>query len=373
MIVGVCVFILALLGGSSNEPVYQGKTLSLWLDDYFQSRWTSHDPVTRTNAEEAVRQIGTNAIPTLLKMIKAQNPSPVMFKLMELARNRRLEKLLYPRSAFQRHVQALEAFRILNTNAACAVPELISISDEPRYPTSQEYAMRALGSIGPDAKPAIPVLLKNFTNMNANVRGAALTAFCAVEVNANMVVPAIKGMLKDSDLNVRMGVAVYLRNNTRKPAIRSAIPELLEVWQDPALNKQPDVKEQVENALWSLAPERIAKPMIVEDATPMVANGVTTEALSHEAYGEVWTMIPKGKAGRCVRYNSTITPVRLYRGLTSTTNDHFLGSFEAIPTNSATEIEIVFIVDQQRILLCARDYGRKQFVELRRVENGSAK
>lgn len=129
----------------------------------------------------------------------------------------------------------------------------------------------------------------------------------------------------------------------------------------------------MENALWNLAPEKIAKPMVVEDDTPMVGNGITTEALSCEAYGEVLTMIPKGKAVRCVRYYPTITPVRLYRGLTSTTNDHFLGSFEATPTNSVTEVEIVFIVDQRQILLCARDYGRKQFVELRRMENGAAK
>jgi hypothetical protein len=299
----------------------------------------------------------------------------VILKLLELARSRRLEKTLYPRPAFQLHDQALEGFRILNTNAAGAVPELMSISDDPRYSASQQYAMNALGRIGSAARPAIPVLLKNFTNNNARLRDAALSAFCAIEVDPNIVVPAIKGMLKDSNESVRMGAAVYFRNGSRFPAARSAIPELLEALQDPALKKQPDLKEQVESALWNLAPEKIAKPLVVEDATPMVTNGVTAEALSHEAYGELRTMIPRGKAVRCARYDWTRSPVRLYRGPTSTTNDHFLGCFEVvgIPTNSSVEVEFVFIVDHRQILLCARDYRRKQFVELRRVENEVAR
>jgi hypothetical protein len=90
--------------------------------------------------------------------------------------------------------------------------------------------------------------------------------------------------------------------------------------------------------------------------------------------GELWTLIPQGKAVRCAVYQSVITPLYLYRGLTlTTTNDHFLGRFEVpgIPTNSS--VEVVYIIDHQQILLCARDYNRKQFVELRRVENEAAK
>jgi len=40
-----------------------------------------------------------------------------------------------------------------------------------------------------------------------------------------------------------------------------------------------------------------------------------------------------------------------------------------IPTNSS--VEVACIIDHQQILLCARDYNRKQFVELRRVDNGT--
>jgi hypothetical protein len=110
----------------------------------------------------------------------------------------------------------------------------------------------------------------------------------------------------------------------------------------------------------------------------MVANDVTTEALSRSgpgrSDGELWTLIPQGKPVRCVTYQSVTTPLYLYRGLTlNSTNDHFLGRFEVagIPTN--TSIEVVYIIDHQQILLCARDDDRKTFVELRKVENGLAK
>jgi HEAT repeats len=372
--IAICILSLAIAGGlvlaiglgNRGEPVYQGKTLSLWLDDYYNSSYSSgtrrYDPAAVKAAEEAVRQIGTNGIPTLLRMIKAQNPSPVMRKVLGFARNRRLEEKLYPRSAFQRHLEASFAFRILRTNAACAVPELIRICKEPRYPTSQASAADALGDVGPAAKAAIPLLLRHFTHTNAEVRIFAVSAVHRIGGDPSIVVPAMKRMLKDPEGAVRSSAVAALER------VRSAIPELLEVLHD----QDPEVREQVENALWNLAPEKVAQPIVVEDATPMVANGVTTEAFSHEAYGQFWTIIPQGKSGRCVVYQSVITPLYLYRGVTLTsTNDHFLGRFEVanIPTNSS--VEVACIIDHQQILLCARDYNRKQFVELRRVDDGA--
>jgi len=43
----------------------------------------------------------------------------------------------------------------------------------------------------------------------------------------------------------------------------------------------------------------------------------------------------------------------------------------AAPTN--INIQVVYIVENERILLCARDYERKEFVELRRVEEDAIK
>src|SRR5438045_5789104 len=79
--IAVAVLLVAVIGviawevllSHEHEPVYQGKRLSVWLRD---SSGTSE----LTNA---VRQIGTNGIPTLLKMLRKRE-SPSVSKLIGL-------------------------------------------------------------------------------------------------------------------------------------------------------------------------------------------------------------------------------------------------------------------------------------------------
>lgn len=51
----------------SPEPVYQGKRLLRWLDDAFWSGGPSGETAT------AIKSMGTNALPTLLRMIQAKD------------------------------------------------------------------------------------------------------------------------------------------------------------------------------------------------------------------------------------------------------------------------------------------------------------
>src|SRR5579872_4898885 len=88
------VLFAAILGGFAwdvlrqREPVYQGKPLSVWLEGYERGGWA------RQNADEAVRQAGTNAIPTLLRMLQEKD-SPMMLKLVALARRQHFIKIKY--------------------------------------------------------------------------------------------------------------------------------------------------------------------------------------------------------------------------------------------------------------------------------------
>src|SRR5437773_9802336 len=85
-------FLLAGIGGfllwrasGPREPVYHGRTLSSWLDQKFpmvrppvQQDWRA--------ADEAIRHIGTNAIPVLLNMLRATDQPPFVLKSVDLAR-----------------------------------------------------------------------------------------------------------------------------------------------------------------------------------------------------------------------------------------------------------------------------------------------
>jgi hypothetical protein len=53
-----------------REPVYQGKGLRVWLKE---ARQEKRQAIQQGKAEAAVRQIGTNAIPTLLDMLRKRD------------------------------------------------------------------------------------------------------------------------------------------------------------------------------------------------------------------------------------------------------------------------------------------------------------
>ena len=379
LILGMIVAIVVLWKpGGRSEPVYEGKPLSRWLEGHLP--YTSANPPFNSpgwkKADEALRRIGTNAIPTLLQMIRAKDPPKLVLKLLDLVIKQRLVVIRY-RYAFHRNDEAEYAFQILGTNAACAVPSLIRIYQDNVSPNSQRCAARALGDIGPAATAAVPVLLADFVHTNDDVRFYAVSAIIHIGGDPNLVVPALKTLLKDSKTEVRFNAVAALR--TFGTQARGAIPELMEARHD----EDQGVRDEVDDLLWGLVPEKLAKPLVVEESTPMVAGGITTEALSQRGWGygpdeKLFILIPQGKAVRCAVFQGVgDQQLYLYRGQTQTTaKDHFLGRFEAVPQPASTtnnNLEVAYIVENQRILLCARDPGRRRFVELRRVESEAAK
>ena len=84
----------------SHEPVYQGKPLSFWLEQYYQkinagASLPSQDEIVWDETAVAIRGIGTNAIPYLLRLAAADdtalkksilNHCPISNKTMERLR-----------------------------------------------------------------------------------------------------------------------------------------------------------------------------------------------------------------------------------------------------------------------------------------------
>src|ERR1044071_4458241 len=75
----ITALVLATLGAllwirlspGEREPVYQGKTLTRWLSDFWPGRNPTPEKVEQDKL--AVHQIGTNAIPILLQWISARD------------------------------------------------------------------------------------------------------------------------------------------------------------------------------------------------------------------------------------------------------------------------------------------------------------
>ena len=181
------------------EPVYKGRTLSSWLEayatyaDYLEGPDTEPDltPIPggfglvsaeQVNAQEAVRQIGTNAIPSLLRFLRARD-SAMKAKLVTLARRQHLIKIEYT-PAGNRNIAAANLFAILGARAHSALPALIDIANENISPESQSCAIWTLGHVGPPARNVVPALLRWTTNADRDIRNSAIHALGQIDPEA---------------------------------------------------------------------------------------------------------------------------------------------------------------------------------------------
>jgi len=378
---------LALAGGvvsllwrasGPREPVFEGRPLTSWLDHHVASSAASppYGSPGWEKADEAIRHIGTNAIPKLLEMIRAKDRPPLVLKLMDSVRRFGFPVMNY-RYAMVRHEEAEHAFKMLGTNAVSAVPELIRIYQQNISASSQRSAALALGHIGRGAQPALPALIQRFTHTNSDTRFYAVSAVMSIGGEPAVVVPALTSALKDPNVGVRWNALSGLSGFGGRA--RPAIPEILKMLDDPGMVGSDSITQEVQTALWRIAPEKVGKPLVVEEATPMITNGVTAQALKVIINGKRQSLIPPGRAVPAVAqfWNSDPRPrLTLYRGPSASEDaDRFLGHFEVLdlPASDNLNVSTLCVVANGRIVLCARDNHRDVFLEIRRVVTEGAK
>ena len=155
------------------EPIHQGKPLSAWLAALDLE--TSHSPEA---AMHAVRAIGTNSFPWLTRMLRAKDP---VWKRAVIWFNAKQSFLLLPATpASVVQNRAVQAYIALGSAAKDNVPALIQIMESESSPQVRACVAAALGGIGPEAKGAIPVLLKASADNNAEVRKNSICALANI-------------------------------------------------------------------------------------------------------------------------------------------------------------------------------------------------
>jgi hypothetical protein len=149
----VLLLCVACLGLATSEPSYRWRSLSEWVDINYQCHLAG--PTRRLQeedqdrAEEAIRHIGTNALPTLLKMAdhrtSALRPAVVWLSQRGIPAWR-----LFPSSAWldedSVHLSAYTAFRVLGPAAKPAAPALTALLHSGDT-NVQDYAAAILGAI----------------------------------------------------------------------------------------------------------------------------------------------------------------------------------------------------------------------------------
>jgi hypothetical protein len=218
-----------------REPSYKGRPLRYWVRGYRAGNyvWNNSNPAL---ADDALRHIGTNAIPILLQRPTARD-SPLDIKLLPWSHTWRrwAGKLLFVEVARIPHLRSYDAieascaFNALGQQASNAVPDLIRLLDQDLPALNHGMVILTLAEIGPPAKPAVPAIMRYLRAPDPVQRGQALYALGKVHPEPELVVTNATRALGDADPDVRMRAAKALQSYGADA--RSSVPALLDALQ----------------------------------------------------------------------------------------------------------------------------------------------
>jgi HEAT repeat protein len=175
--IAVIALFTSACNSRSQQPAYNGKTLSEWVGDIGKSNEES------AQAQEAIRQIGTNAIPFLLKEIS---------DLGELYQ--KVGATNFSKEGGMRYINVHIAFKALGPIAKPAVPALLDLLTNTYASYSAAVVLTQI-----DPQTAAVALTEALTNNNINVRLVAASELFEVRSNADiaLAMPNLIQCLKD--------------------------------------------------------------------------------------------------------------------------------------------------------------------------------
>jgi hypothetical protein len=219
IVLAVCAAVIAIIIALiPHEPKYDGRALSEWIKDSAPQK--SPDPKT-TSAVEAVRHIGTNGLPWLMKWISAKEPPAWQLKLTTAnsrlprwVRLRLLPSLFGINSYYAHRRMALDGFLILGPVASPAVPALLQMVGSS---SGDSPAKGALGSIGTAGLAQTLGVLTNRAGAPAVRAAAADWLRVNPEFGRAAVVPALEQCLREKDAKVAKAAAHALVRLSAEP------------------------------------------------------------------------------------------------------------------------------------------------------------
>jgi hypothetical protein len=247
------VLFLVVLGGiiwlgavsrQPPEPVYQGKPLTYWLRGY--APVITRPPIKGPTmlgmnsaawaaATAAVHQTGTNAIPALLRLMRARDSKAKTRFIQWLQKHPRFNPLFGNTplvDAPSRHLEAYFAFRALGRDARPAVPELDQIYETSLDTDCAGFIPEILDHLNADDPATVSALLLGATRSTDEFdRYGAFHALADLHAQPELAVPALVNFLHDPSRDTRadalMALARYGTN------ARPALPALTNLLQDP--------------------------------------------------------------------------------------------------------------------------------------------
>jgi hypothetical protein len=249
--------LLVIIGHSLRqrpEPHYQGLPLNYWVRVGVEGpRFDgTNGALNQARAPTALRHIGTNAIPFLLRWAKYEEPWTIrLLKRAQLSETYWRRSLARPESISRRNYLAAgvpDAFMWLGTAAVPAIPELTRLAEDAAHPEAAERALEVLTGLGPEAVPALGKLVSTGP---VAVRVSAIRAVARLGTNATAILPSLIQHVRDPNREVATWSLWSLGNLGLQPD--QTVPALAEALRD----ARPEIRLA---ALNQLSPFLCAKP-----------------------------------------------------------------------------------------------------------------
>jgi HEAT repeat protein len=182
---------------------------------------------------KAIRQLGTNAVPHLLRPVYLRD-GKFKAQCVQWARKQNFLKI---RSAEEKRGQALSAMSVLGADALWAWIEIVT--NDLADCEVQVYAAKQISILGRAATPALPVLL--MMENHREPRAWSAISWAIQQCDRDGVLPSIRQLRRSSDAELRASAAWSLGFVTNYPDI--TIPALVtglgdldaRVWEEAAL------------------------------------------------------------------------------------------------------------------------------------------
>lgn len=291
----------------SREPAYLGRPLSNWLTLYDAAYPSAILPTLGnqptlagfTAADQAVRQMGTKAIPVLLRRLACRD-SDLGERISLMLQKQDLFKVPYSRP-LMKNLEAAHALRALGTLASASLPKLLSIyalTETNSY--HRVYVTSIFAALGPAASEAVPTLIAGLSSgltapsgavptrgyRGEMVRASSALALGEIHSHPEISIPALAVSLSDPSLEVKSLAARSLGKfgAAAQPAIsqlvgllktgesnsgHSSVRSFGRVSYDEALGWRPvDLRQVVVEALNQISPGMAAEsavPVLVEN------------------------------------------------------------------------------------------------------------
>lgn len=234
----VLLLALAIWQWQTREPVWEGQPLSHWLENLAVPCDSPYEEPTGPGelaAYRAIRGMGTNAIPFLLRRMSQPAPAPWEEQVMRLEYMLEARRVRYPwrrvsEYTYLKEFATIRGFFALGTLAQPAVPELCRRLNSTNW-TETWRAAHILARMGANGVEAV---FGAATNSAAVSRAAAAFGLGIVVTNHAKAFAVIVGMKSDSDAKVRASVAGSLARSEGRA--EEAIPVLIGLLTDSDLS-----------------------------------------------------------------------------------------------------------------------------------------